>query len=49
MIDTSGSMFKSRPYWLPISKQLVDFFNNAGVMMGDYTLIDYVPTPSVKF
>ena len=48
MIDTSGSMGNSRPYWLPISLQLVDFFNYAGVNMGDYTLIDYVPTASVK-
>ena len=47
MIDTSGSMGRSKPYWLPISLQLVDFFNDAGVMMGDYTLIDYVPTASV--
>ena len=35
MIDTSGSMGASKPYWLPISLQLVDFFNDAGVMMGD--------------
>ena len=48
MIDTSGSMGNSRPYWLPISLQLVDFFNYAGVNMGAYTLIDYVPTASVK-
>ena len=48
MIDTSGSMGFSKPYWLPISLQLVDFFNDAGVMLGDYTLIDYVPTASVK-
>jgi len=38
----------SRPYWLPISLQLVDFFNDAGVEMGDYTLIDYVPTASIS-
>ena len=48
MIDTSGSMGFSKPYWLPISLQMVDFFNDAGVMMGDYTLIDYVPTASVR-
>ena len=47
MIDTSGAMGASKPYWEPISLQLVDFFNDAGVMMGDYTLIDYVPTASV--
>ena len=48
MIDTSGSMGFSKPYWLPISLQLVDFFNDAKVKLGDYTLIDYVPTASVK-
>jgi len=47
MIDTSGTMGGSRPYWLPISLRLVDFFNDAGVMIGDYTLIDYVPTSSI--
>ena len=48
MIDTSGTMGGSRLYWLPISLQLVDFFNDAGVKIGDYTLIDYVRTASVK-
>ena len=47
MIDTSCSMRGSKPYWLPISLQLVDFFNDAGVMMGDYTHIDYISTASV--
>ena len=48
MIDTSGSMGFSKPYWLPISLQLVDFFNDANVTMGDYTLINYVQRASVK-
>ena len=48
MIDTSGSMGASKPYWLPISLQLVDFFNDANVTIGDYTLINYVLTASVK-
>ena len=48
MIDTSASMYWSMPYWNPISKQLVDYFYDAGVNMGDYTLIKYLETVSVK-
>ena len=48
MIDTSGSMAKSKHYWFPIGDQLVDKFIDAGVNMGDYTLIKYLETVSVK-
>ena len=47
MIDTSASMDRSKHYWFPIGKQLVDKFIDAGVNMGDYTLINYLTTVSV--
>ena len=47
LIDTSGSMGGSRPYWLPASLQMVDFMMSSQVDPDGFVLMDYVSTVQV--